>query len=162
MNLIVSKRRGEAAHSLPEAVIAALVVGIMTISLYAGFTSGFSMMRSGREDMRASQIISGRLEALRLYTWQQLQDTNYVPAAFTEYFEPASATNSAGGTVYSGTIKVKKPGSGPLGVAAYKDNMVEVTVNLYWTNLAAGQPVVRSRQMQTYVARFGAQNHLPK
>src|SRR6185436_18315970 len=96
------RRRGEAAHSLPEAVIAALVVGIMTVSLYAGFSSGFTMMRSTREDLRANQILVGRLESLRLYRWDQLQDTNYVSRSFTEYYDPSGLTNSSAGTIYAG------------------------------------------------------------
>jgi len=160
MKLTVSKRSGEAAHSLPEAVIAALIVGIMTVSLYAGFSTGFSMMRAGRDEMRAAQILSGRLEALRLYTWRELQDTNFVPVAFTECYDPSGVANSTAGAVYSGYITVKTPtASSPLGGASYKNEMLEVTVKLYWTNYAAGQPVVRSRQMQSYVARFGSQNY---
>jgi len=150
------RRRGEAAHSLPEAVIAALVVGIMTVSLYAGFSSGFTMMRSTREDLRANQILVGRLESLRLYRWDQLQDTNYVSRSFTEYYDPSGLTNSSAGTIYAGKILVRNPDlNGPLAAASYRSRMLEVTVKVYWTNNVAGEPTVRSRQLQTYFASQG-------
>ena len=47
----------------------------------------------------------------------------------------------------------------------YKDNMRALTVTIYWTNYLQKpntNVIVRSRQMQTYVARFGMQNYVYK
>ncbi len=66
-------------------------------------TVGFAMVRSSREDVRATQIMLQKMETLRLYTWSQLQDNTYLVPNFTERFNP-SATN---GTLYYGTIAVE-------------------------------------------------------
>jgi hypothetical protein len=152
------RRRAEAAHSLPEAIIAVLVIGLMLVSLYAGFSSGFSIVQSSREELRATQILQQRLETIRLYTWSQLLDTNnYVSPTFVEYLTPAGQTNPAGGTIYSGIISLRPPPELP---KAYRHQVREVTVKVYWTNQSGGLEMVRSRQMQTHVARYGLQNYL--
>ena len=100
MILRTSKHKGESAHSLPEAIIAALVVGTMLVSLYAGFSSGFTIVQSAREELRATQIILARMESIRLYTWSQLHDTNnflkptFVPRL--RRFLPRRATGTQG------------------------------------------------------------------
>ena len=105
-----SQRRAQAAYSLPEAVVAVLILGTMLVSLYAGFTSGFAVVQLARENLRATQIILERMESLRLYTWSQLQDTNnYLKPAFIEYFEPFAQTNQGRGVLYSGSVSVSRP-----------------------------------------------------
>lgn len=158
VNTPKARRRAEAAHSLPEAIIAVLVIGVMLISLYAGFSSGFSIVQSSREELRATQILQQRLETIRLYRWSQLLDTNnYLTPTFVEYLAPSGQTNPAGGVVYAGTITLRPPPDLP---AAYRDHLREVTVKVYWTNQSGSTEIVRSRQMQTYVARHGMQNYL--
>lgn len=160
MNLRVSRHRSESAHSLPEAIIAALLLGTMVISLYAGFSSGFSMVRASREDLRAAQIVLERMETLRLYTWSQLQDTNqYLPVRFTEYYNPLGNADDSG-VIYSGHVFTSRPASINPSVF-YRTNMLEVTVKVYWTNRVGDQTVLRSKQMQTYISRYGMQNYLP-
>ena len=161
MNVRVSKCGGESAHSLPEAVIAALLLGTMVISLYAGFSSGFSIVRSSREDLRAAQIVLERMETIRLYTWSQLQDSNrYLPSRFTEYYNPSGTAEDSGGVIYSGHVFTNRPTSIHPSIF-YRTNMIEVTVKVYWTNIVNGETVLRSKQMQTYLSRYGMQNYLP-
>lgn len=158
VNTPKGSHRAEAAHSLPEAIIAVLVIGVMLISLYAGFSSGFSIVQSSREELRATQILQQRLETVRLYRWSQLLDTNnYLAPTFVEYLAPSGQTDTAGGVVYAGTIALRPPLDLP---AAYRDHLREVTVKVYWTNQSGSTEIVRSRQMQTYVARHGMQNYL--
>jgi hypothetical protein len=159
MNLRVSKCGSESAHSLPEAIIAALLVGTMLISLYAGFSTGFSLVRSSQEELRATQIILERMEGIRLCTWTQLQDTNrYLRPTFTEYFNPSGQTNQSTGLIYTGQVTTNRPTAIPASVF-YRTNMLQVTVKVYWTNRFAGQEILRSKQMQTYVSRYGMQNY---
>jgi hypothetical protein len=152
------RRRAEAAHSLPEAIIAVLVIGVMLISLYAGFSSGFSIVQSSREELRATQILQQRLETIRLYQWSQLLDTNnYLAPTFVEYLTPAGQTNPANGVVYYGSITLRPPPDLP---EAYRSHLREVTVKVYWTNQSGSTEILRSRQVQTHVARYGMQNYL--
>jgi len=157
-SLGLSSRRGNAAHSLPEAIIAVLVVGTMMVSLYAGFTSGFAVVKLARENLRATQIMLKHMESVRLYTWSQLQNTNtYLMPTFVEYFDPLAETSESRGVVYSGSVAVNLPVDFP---AAYSNDVRVVTVSLYWTNYNGNFEIVRGRQMQTLVARHGMQNYV--
>ena len=151
--------RVQAAHSLPEALIAVLILGTMLVSLYAGFSSGFAVVQLARENLRATQIILERMESLRLYTWSQLQDTNhYLKPAFIEYFEPFAQTNQGRGVLYSGSVSVSMA---MLPVeATYSNDLRVVTVSLYWTNRNGSKALVRGRQLQTLVARHGIHNYI--
>lgn len=153
-------RRFDAAHSLPEAIIAVLILGTMLVSLYAGFTSGFAVVQLARENLRATQIMLQRMESVRLYTWSQLLDTNnYVKPSFIEYFDPFGQTNQGRGVVYSGSVSVNQPAHLPVEVA-YSNDLRVVTVSVYWTNYNGDTEIIRGRQMQTLVARHGIQNYI--
>jgi Tfp pilus assembly protein PilV len=162
MNVTTKQRpscRAQAAHSLPEAIIAVLIVGTMLVSLYAGFTSGFSVVQLARENLRATQITLQHMESVRLYTWSQLLDTNtYLKPTFVEYFDPFGETNQGKGVVYSGSVALSQPSDFP---AAYSNDVRLVTVSVYWTNYNGETEIVRRRQLQTLVARHGVHNYIP-
>src|SRR5258708_35214270 len=61
-------RREAVAFTLTEVVVSLFVLGIMVVSLYAAFSSGFAVVRLSRENSRATQIIVQRLANLRRYT----------------------------------------------------------------------------------------------
>jgi hypothetical protein len=156
--LRLRSRRARAAHSLPEAIIAVLIVGTMLVSLYAGFTSGFAVVKLARENKRATEIMLQHTESLRLYTWSQLLDTNnYLKPTFTEYFDPLGETSESKGLVYSGSVALSSLVDFP---GAYSNDMRLVTVSVYWTNYNGNLEIVRGRQMQTLVARHGIQNYV--
>ena len=150
--------RSERAFTLVEVVVAAMILGTATLSLFACFTSGFSVVQSSRENLRATQIMLQRVEAIRLFNWNQVLDTtNYLKPTFTEYYDPRGATNSTGGTLFQGFITSNIPTDLPV---AYRTNMRTITVTLYWTNYMGRQTVIRTRQLQTRVARFGMENYI--
>jgi len=139
-------------------MISVLIVGTLTLSLYASFSQGFSVIQTSRENLRATQILVQRMETIRLYTWSQVQDTaTYLKPTFTEYYDPLGRTNNSAGALYQGTITCQVPMDLP---PAYRTNMQTITVRLFWTNYNKGEPVVCSRQMQTRVARNGMQNYV--
>jgi hypothetical protein len=144
-----------------EVMVAGLLTGLAFVSLYAGFSSGFAVVQAARENLRATQIIVKRMENIRLYRWQQILSKNpvFVPRDFTTCYDPDEQATGAGGTLYSGTFTFSNP---PVEIpAAYRSNMLLMTVTLYWTNsFGKTNKVVRSRQMQTYVARYGMQNYV--
>lgn len=152
-------RSGAAAYSLPEVIIAIAMLGVMMVSLYAGFSAGFAIVRSARENLRATQILLQRMEALRLYTWNELLYTNnFQNLTFVESFDPlGQLAGSGGGTVFTGDIELSVPTNLP---PAYQNDLRTVTVSVYWTNYDNKVPQVSRRQMQTYVARFGLQNYV--
>lgn len=152
-------RSGTPAYSLPEAIIAMAIIGFMMISLYAGFSAGFTIVRSARENLRATHILLQRMEALRLCSWDKVKDQNYFQnVTFVESFDPlGQLAGSDGGTVYTSDITTSVPTDLP---AAYQSDMRVVTVSVYWTNYSSQPPHVNVRQMQTYVARQGLQNYV--
>ena len=144
------------AFTLPEILITVVMLGILVISLYAGLSAGFGLVQISREDLRATQVMMAKLEAVRLCTWSQLSS---FPTSFQQRFDPLGKNKQEGEVVYYGTVSIEPPGVIPDSVS-YKTNMRLVTVALHWTNYNGNDPVVRSRQMQTEVARYGQQNYL--
>ena len=145
------------AYTVVEVLVAVLVLTIMIISLYGGFSAGFAVVQLARENMRATQIMVQRLETMRLYNWDQVRNTaNFLKPTFVDRYDPASPN---AGTLYNGFVTTNMP---PLGSVSYTNNMRAVVVTLFWTNYHHGskQAIVRQRQMQTYVARYGMQNYL--
>jgi len=139
------------------------IVGLMSLFLYAGFSYGFGLVELTREDLRASQILMRQTEAVRLCRWSSLTNC---PITFQAHYDPNNTTTTLNGgsivpgaPVYTCTITTNTASCIP-DSAAYKSNMCQVTVTLYWTNYLGKQAVVHSRQMQTQVARYGLQNYI--
>ncbi len=157
--------RGDAAYTLAELWVAFAVIAITAVALFAAFSSGFAMVGLEREDLRATQIMTRRLEGIRLCTWSQLP-TN--PINFVDYYNPSGTSNNTAGTVYSGTLTVTNVTADILTSSpSYLGNMRLVTVEIKWTNYSSGmfkssygRPVERKRTMQTLVARYGLQNYI--
>src|SRR5260370_16488061 len=61
--------RSQGGHTLVEVMVALSVLGFMVVSLYAGFSSGFAVLRVARENLRATQSLQERMEVLRLIKW---------------------------------------------------------------------------------------------
>jgi len=158
----ITQRNGalQGAYSLPEVVIGAAVLGMLSISLLATFSTGLSIVRSGRENMRATQILLQKMETLRLFTWSQGTNTTLSTTNFSDWYDPSRTNTQSGGVTYTGFFSNSAaPSSIP---AEYRDNMRTATVTIYWTNYPSGStnPIVHSRQFQTYVARYGMQNYV--
>src|SRR6185436_21075488 len=94
--------------SVVEAVIAMGVVGVLIISLYGALTSGFNGVQLGRENMRATQILVKKMDQFRLFTWEQVTNSGWIPTSFLEPFnaEVATPPTNSGPLVYSGTVTI--------------------------------------------------------
>ena len=165
MKLTIRSRKitTSAAYSLVEVIVAVLVLALMLISLYGGFSSGFAVVKLARENLRATQIMMQKMETVRLLKWSQLLDTNnFLQPAFLDYYDPSGTNANEFGAIYRGFVTT----NAATGVANdYAANMRAVTVTIYWTNYPRGitnTPIVRTRQMQTLVARYGMQNYVYK
>ena len=86
----------QSAYTLPEVMMGILIMSIMFVTLYAGFTQGFGVVQASRENLRATQILQQYSEIIRLYTWDQLTNVNFLPHPFiTNWtFYPRGATGN--------------------------------------------------------------------
>ncbi|HEX7860857.1 MAG TPA: prepilin-type N-terminal cleavage/methylation domain-containing protein [Verrucomicrobiae bacterium] len=140
----------EKAYSLVEVLVAVVVLGIMFVSLYSGFSAGFAVTQLARENLRATQILQEKMETIRLYTWDQINTPGFMPTNFVESFY-AVGTN-ANSMTYTGTVWVTKAPS----TNSYSNELKLVNIKLNWVSA----DVQRTRQMQTYVTRHGLQNYI--
>src|SRR6266404_3517829 len=66
MKLRFDHFRRNSAFSLVEVVVGAALLAMLSISLLAAFSAGLGIVRAGRENMRATQILMQKTETLRL------------------------------------------------------------------------------------------------
>jgi type II secretory pathway pseudopilin PulG len=147
---------GQCAYTLVELVIGVAIIAFILASLFAGFASGFGIINTTRQDLRATQIMAQKTEAIRLCTWSQLA---LLPHSFQEYYYPPGTTNNTAGTVYYGTISIGAATMIP-NTVSYYSNIDLVTIGLVWTNYAGSRQMVHNRQMQTLAALNGIQNYI--
>ena len=140
-------------YTLVEVMVAASLLGFMIVSLFAGFSSGFAVLRVARENLRATQILEERMEVIRLINWKDINTPGFIPTNFIAPFYPEDSTNAmASGLAYTGTVtKIDKPIW-----ESYASNLCAIQINLTWTS----GNITRSRQMTTYVSKYGLQNYV--
>ena len=148
------RHRRTSAFTLIETIVAIFLAAIILPTLYAGLASGFSMVQASREDLRATQIIIQRMEAVRLASYKNLQNATAWPTNATEYYSPSGQTNGNAGTAYTVTYNWTN-GLSTL-PPSYRSNMLLVTVTASWKS----GNVHRARSMQSYVARYGVQGYV--
>jgi hypothetical protein len=149
-----------AAYTFVEVLTAGAILGLVGTTLYGAFAAGFCVIQSTRESLRATQILVQKTEAVRLFTWSQIADTNnYLKFSFSEKYDPLGVTNNCGGAQYTGYVRASVPAVGEL-PEAYRTNIRTITVTLYWTNYNGGKAIVHQREMQTRAARNGMQNYI--
>src|SRR5437879_9634657 len=131
MKLIIRRRKivTPAAYSLVEVIVAVLVLALMLISLYGGFSSGFAVVKLARENLRATQIMMQKMETVRLLKWSQLLDTaNFLQPTFQDYYDPAATNASSHGAIYQGTVTLTPASIS--GLPYYSTNMRAITVRI--------------------------------
>ena len=140
--------------TIAEVIVAVLVLATIAVAFYGALSSGFAVVQSTREDLRATQILNQKVEAIRLCTWSQL--TNF---SFQEAYDPLASTNQSSGVVYTGSVS-NSPATTIPNTSQYYNNICLVTITVGWTNYNSRVPVAHVRQMQTQVARYGLQNYI--
>ena len=93
------------AFALIEAVMGSGLLGVLSITLYLAIGQGFAVLQVTRENLRATQILQEKMETIRLYSWDQLNQPGFVPATFTNYFDPSGSPGHQG-AVFRGTTIV--------------------------------------------------------
>jgi type II secretory pathway pseudopilin PulG len=137
--------------TLVDLVMAIAVLGTMSSGIFGSFRYGFFTLQLVRENQRATQVILEVVEEIRLYNWDQVNTSGFIPATFTEVYDP-QATSSSKGVTYNGTVTVA-PCSLSSGYAA---NMRELTVTLSWIT----QGISHTRSLTTFIAKDGIQNYV--
>lgn len=162
--MLVDSRRPrlrEKGFTLVEVVCSIFIAGIAASVLFIGFDNGFALLRTTREDLRATQILMQKTEAVRLLTWDQLTQGQM---KFVEYFNPAGVSKTNGGTAYWCDINTTGVPTNIPSSAAYRSNIRLVTISVLWTNSVndwkGARNISHSRQMQTLSAISGMQNYL--
>jgi len=154
MNCLTTRKRGFTAgrgrgFSILELVIAMALIGMIVLAVYGAITSGMGTMRMARENLRATQILLDKMEAMRLYNWDQVNSA-FIPPTFIANYDVNSPTNS--GILYYGTVEINDANTG----TTYAGDMKQVTVRIRWKTGA----IARTREMSTYVCRTGIQNYI--
>ena len=141
--------------TLVEIMIGVGVLGLMMGAFFAGLAAGFAVVNTARQDLRATQILTQKTEAVRLCTWAQL---NSLPSDFKDYYYSGS-TNDAPSVTYYGTISVAPATCIPV-TTSYYSNIKLITINLVWTNYLSEHSIAHSRSMQTLVSYNGLVNYI--
>ena len=149
------QRKGESAGTLIEVVVATVIIAIAGAGIIGSINYGMFVAQLARENARATQIILEKLESIRLYNWTQVTNAGFVPATFTDVYDPQAPTNFQG-AIYNGTMTVADPvfgGSTP----SYANNMRQFTVSVTW--MTNGR-ITHNRSLSTYVSKDGLQNYV--
>ena len=148
------------AYTFAEVLVAVVLVLLMAVALYIGFSGGYAVISLSRENLRATQVLVRQMENVRLYTWEQITNTSYLSTNFTTSYDP-SGTGGSTGTVYGVKIEITKDIPASSGLPdGYRSNMYLISATVTWTNFPGGtNRIVRWRNMQTYVSKYGLYNY---
>ena len=137
--------------TLVEVMFAAAIVGGLVVALYAALGSSVPMLQAIQENEQVTQILSEKMDVVRLYNWPQITNRAepFVPTAFIVGVEPWN-TNSR--PYYTGTISIAQA---PI-TESYRSNLLQVIVRVDW--VCNNRP--QSQSMMTYVSKYGLQTYI--
>jgi type II secretory pathway pseudopilin PulG len=151
LKITIQTKTRAGAFTLPEVLIAAALIGFSALALFAGFRQSFNVVESNRENLRATQVLQGKMEMIRLYSWDQVTNGGFIPATFSDAFDPAAGTNNPGVT-YTGTVIVT---NAPIS-ETYSNDLRLVNISVSWTNGS----MTHTREMTSLISRYGLQNYI--
>ena len=153
MKTLVQKRRHRLtnAFSLVELMIGVALFGLVIGGVYSALVAQNAIVRLNTDNVCATQILTEKMELLRLFSWSQITNSAFLPATFSGPFN-SGVHSSSSGITYQGTVTVATPSM----TEAYVSNFVLVTVQIAWTNAN----VLRSRSASTLVSQYGLQNSI--
>ena len=139
------------------------IMGTAMGALFSGFATGFFTMRMARENLRATQIMLEKVETIRLYSWQQVTNTQaplFIPDTFEAKYDPVVQTTT-GGLIYHGTLSITNVNAGEMvgldgNPPKYTNDMRLVIVNVRWKT----GNLDRTREFRSYIARSGLQDYI--
>jgi len=130
--------------------------GICFVALLGGLATGFSTTQFARESVRATQIMSEKLDTIRLYSWDQINTPGYITNSFYTPFYPTNqVVNGLGlsnpGITFTGALSIA---SAPYTEPYSSNNLRLVTVALTWPS----GKMIRRAQMSSLIGRYGMQS----
>jgi prepilin-type N-terminal cleavage/methylation domain-containing protein len=141
---------GARGFTLIEVLMAMGVIGVLVLVLYSAIANSAAMTRNCQENSRVTQILSDKMDTVRLYNWAQINvSNNFLLTNFTVGIDPLVPTSKS---YYTGSISVVQA---PL-TERYKSNLLEVSVTVNW--VTGKRPQTRS--MTTYVTRYGLNSYI--
>lgn len=140
----IERRRASAAFTMMEVVVAMAIIGFLVVALYAAIATSVGLVKSCQENERVTQILSEKMDTIRLYNWEQIRSNNFVVTNFTVAIDPLDANSSP---YYTGRIAIAQAPVGGL----YRSNLLQVTINVDWVSGSRPQ----NRSMTTFVAKYG-------
>ena len=142
----------QSAYTLAEVMVGIVIMSIMFLTLYLGFTLGFGVVQGSRENLRATQILQQQAEVIRLYTWEQVDPASgWIPTTSTWTFYPMGGNGNQGIT-YTGTVNIA---AAPMTESYAADNKL-VTFALTWKS----GNIQRQRRISTLVSKYGLHNYI--
>ena len=162
-NIQCRPKSANPGFSLVEVMVGVAVFGVTCVSLYAGVTFGFNSVRLARENLRATQILAEKMEVIRLYSWDEINEPGFIPATFQATYAPGATltttgpngrpvNNPAEGVTYYGTITITDP---PMW-ENYRQKLKRVELSVRWTT----GKLERSRSLRTLVTLDGLQSYV--
>jgi type II secretory pathway pseudopilin PulG len=145
-------KRPAAGFTIAEVVFAILIVAIGAAGLMSCFGYGFKVIGQIQQNQRATQIMVEKAETLRLYSWDQVNTSGFIPSTFIATYDGDNAASNYTGTIYYGTVTI---GEFPYSTS-YKDRMRKLDLTLRWNS----QNISRTRSLTTYIAKDGIQNYV--
>jgi len=143
-----------AAGTLVEVVIAVALLALVAGGVLGSFKYSFFEMGIVRENQRASQILLAKLETLRLYNWDQVRSNGFMPASFTDVYDPQAPVGNQGAG-YTGFVSISNMPAA-FSTKSYYTNMRACTVVVTWRTGALSH----RRSVTTYIAKDGIQNYV--
>ena len=135
--------------TLVDVMIGVLVMGVVVAALGTGITFAVGLAKVNSQTLRATQILTEKMDLIRACTWAQLNTGySFIPSNFS-----ATYYNSGSGStvVYDGVVDIASTGA----TESYASNLKQVTVTVRWASGA----VTRSRSATTFVSPYGIQNY---
>ena len=134
--------------TLVEVLVAVVILSIGSAALYSGIGYGLKCLAQIREERRAVQILLQATETLRMYNWDQLHSSSFLPSAKTYSYNPSSTRSP--GVTYTNRIAVTTV---PSASENYLTNLSQVNVAIDWTSGGSSH----HREITTIFARRGLQ-----
>jgi prepilin-type N-terminal cleavage/methylation domain-containing protein len=141
------------AFTLVEVMVGIAVMAVMLVALYGGFVFAFAEVRLARENVRATQVLQEKMEVVRLYNWDQINQPGFIPTSFSEAYYVGNPTNTpVGNFSYSGSVLVT---NAPI-TETYSGDLRMVQIQVSWKS----GNVMRKRRMTTFVSQYGLQKYV--
>jgi prepilin-type N-terminal cleavage/methylation domain-containing protein len=138
------------AFSLVEVTVGTALLAVVAVALASGMNNAAAIAQLNTENLRATQILTEKMDLLRACTWNQITNPgNFLPSSFSAPFYASSTLTN--GPNFSGTVDIA---NAPVS-EAYAGNLRQITVTVTWTSAH----IVRSRSMTTFASPYGIQNY---